>query len=891
MKSLVLFSLIFAASMPVAPAFACAGALHMETHQTGVYSIDYAAAIGAQPTLKNCQLDRLYIDNQGKPVPIRIIDNGDGVFSQGDRIEWIATLLHGSESWFNPHSTVNVYELHAVPGAHPRMHAVHVATTNPAQPAALTRDLHQEQDRLMMRLKTEQVQPGDVPDLWFWWKITMIDPAPYSMHFDLADLRSEHGDLSMQLAFRGQSSVSAPKGQTKPADHTVIVTLNGHELATLAWNGNDHITRKLELPPNALRAQDNIVTLHVPKRVPAWSKRHNPLVDVVMFDYFNIHYPLGGSPGDDPQPFTLKTRGALALSTATPFVLYGSDGKRYLPSTHGQLQRYASAAAGTRLYPLAPQQKPLSPSGLREVHNAIDWHQPEHGYDYVMIAYPSLLDATKPLADYHRQHGLKVALINVNAVYDQFSHGIVTPNAIHDLLQYAYQHWPQPRPRYVLLVGDASFDIRSRKTVMKNYSTWTDRVLLRPGRYNVIPATPYADQPDVAGARNLIPTFQHYAAEGQSASDNGFVDFSKDSIHPSMAIGRFPVVKPDAVKAIVDKTIDYMRHPRMGDWRQRVMFITNDETSFQSQSNTIANNIGKLGFTADKIYPKTADKNNLDHQKAIMDGLDSGQLLVHFLGHGGRFIWRTGPPDPRKNHDLFTLDDVSDLRNAHHLPMVLSMTCYSAPFDNPTDDSIGERFLREAHNGAIAVFAASWRNTPDATFSNMLMEDLLQPGIRIGDAILHAKTETNNRDMIGMYNLLGDPALRLQRPQQSLRMQLVGTASAPRVRIAIPGAEFHGNLRVEWLDAKNQVLSTHDYQLDATHVTLPAPPAKASEVRVYAQDLHRDSDALGAISLQSTQPATPNLWQRTWTKLWQNNGKFTPLPAASDRLFGSNFGG
>ncbi|MCB1579078.1 MAG: hypothetical protein KDI81_17550, partial [Xanthomonadales bacterium] len=62
----------------------------------------------------------------------------------------------------------------------------------------------------------------------------------------------------------------------------------------------------------------------------------------------------------------------------------------------------------------------------------------------------------------------------------------------------------------------------------------------------------------------------------------------------------------------------------------------------------------------------------------------------------------------RKNHDLFTLDDVSELKNGGRLPMVLSMTCYSAPFDNPTEDSIGERFLREAGKGAVAVFAASW---------------------------------------------------------------------------------------------------------------------------------------------------------------------------------------
>ena len=52
------------------------------------------------------------------------------------------------------------------------------------------------------------------------------------------------------------------------------------------------------------------------------------------------------------------------------------------------------------------------------------------------------------------------------------------------------------------------------------------------------------------------------------------------------------------------------------------------------------------------------------------------------------------------------------LADNDRLPVVLSLTCYSAPFDHPTADSIGEKFLRIPERGAIAVFAASWRNSP-----------------------------------------------------------------------------------------------------------------------------------------------------------------------------------
>src|SRR5690606_12915241 len=177
-------------------------------------------------------------------------------------------------------------------------------------------------------------------------------------------------------------------------------------------------------------------------------------------------------------------------------------------------------------------------------------------------------------------------------------------------------------------------------------------------------------------------------------SDNAFVAFENDIDKPQMAIGRFPVIKPTEVTAIVDKTIDYVENPKMGNWRQSVMFITNDDLAFQKTSDRLAAEVGDMGFSPAKIYPKSSDKDNAKHQQKLMQDFDKGQLLVHFLGHGGRYIWRTGPPDPRKNHDLFTLDNVSELKNAGRLPMVLSMTCYSAPFDNPTEDSIGEKFLR-----------------------------------------------------------------------------------------------------------------------------------------------------------------------------------------------------
>lgn len=882
-RNLARLALVFFAILPLASlaAPACSGRLHLETGPSGVYSLGYAEAIAAQPGLAGCDIRTLRMRNHGKEVPLRIIDQGDGQFGTGDRIEWVGRKLHGPESWSDPYSRVNVYELDSAPGKRLR-YTLREAADAVQAPATLSRHLHLEDDHLMIRLKTSQVERGEQPDVWYWAKMTMVDPKPFATQFNLPGMRQDFANPAITLAFRGLSQVLAVKEHQKPPDHHVQVKLNGKPIADLTWDGEGHIERTLTLPAGLLKRKDNTLELSVPARTPDWAG--NPLVDVVMFDYLDLHYPLAISDTDAREPLEVATSGSPRLGQGAP-LLFGSDGNLYAPTPHGAESRYAFVAAGTRLYPQARDHAPLSPAGLRAVADQHDWRRPAQGHDYIIIAHPDLMQAIQPLADFHRQLGLNPVVINVNAAYDQFNHGIVNPTAIRDLLHYAWRNWPAPRPHYVLLVGDASFDIHDKLRNQMFYSKWTDRELLFPGHFGTIPGTPYADAPSRADARNLIPTFQYFAHEGQSASDNAFVAFARDSDKPEMAIGRFPVIKPEEVGAIVDKTINYVKHPRMGSWRQSVMFITNDDPAFQKTSDRLAAEVGDLGFSPARIYPKSSDKDNALHQQKLMQDLDQGQLLVHFLGHGGRYIWRTGPPDPRKNHDLFTLENVGELKNAGRLPMVLSMTCYSAPFDNPTEDSIGEKFLREKDNGAIAVFAASWRNAPDVAFSKILLRDLVKPGIAIGDAILKAKQSTSNRDMIEMYNLLGDPAIALQRPREQLEMVQLRTRWNSGVAIRVPGAtSFHGKLHVEWLDKDQTLLSNRTYTINTPQLRLPAAPPGAHQVRAYAFDPSRHTDALGELTLTKDRPEPERPW-------WMPAPAPKPLKPASDRIYGSNFGG
>lgn len=863
-RALAAFALALS-TLPLS-ALACEGRLHVEVDEDGVYALDHAAIVAAQPGLADCKADELVMTWRGKEVPVRVVAKGPR-FAEGDRIEWLGRQLHGPESWFDPYSVHNVYLLGAAPGAHARLRE-DAAPANGNAPAK--RQLHLEQDNLMIRLDQEQQKPGEEPDVWMWSKLTQVDPQPFEMSFDLPDLDLRGSEAVLRLNFRGLSDITGtPRKQTKPDDHVVYVVLNGRTLDPLRWNGRDEVTRTLTLPLAALKAKGNALVLRVPKRALPWNAQAQ-VVDVVMFNWIDANYPIAGDLGAAALPFSQRGAGdALNMRWrgASEPALFGSDGVlRPGRTLGGDRFAFASAASNVELFP-ATAQTLRKPVALRAVRGD-EWHAPKQGYDYLIVAHPSLVDAIKPLAQFHEQRGLSVAILDIDEVYDQFNDGITHPQAIRNLVDIAYHQWPKA-PRFLLLVGDASFDIRHDTYNDLAYAKWTNQELLFPGHFGSVPGGKYANAPKKLADRNLIPTWQYPSPEGQSASDNWFGAVEPGDWHPVVAVGRFPVVQPTEVKAIVDKTIDYLSKPQLGAWRRDVMFIADEVESFHKSSDEVASLLGKEGFVADKVYAKPQVSENVVHQRAIHDGIDEGRLLVHFIGHGGRYIWRTGPPDLKKNNDLFTLDDVSKLGNGERLPMILSMTCYSAPFDNPTEDSIGEKFLREPGKGAIAVFAASWRNSPSASYSKAVISNLLQPGATIGEALVRAKAQTRDRTLVEMYNLLGDPAVVLERPRDDATVMFDGARWSPGALVDLRVPNFNGNVTVDWLDAGGARLAKADYRVDDARFRLPVPAAlvgKVAEARVYAASPATGRDAVGRAALEKKTPSKSLLTyaRETW---------------------------
>ena len=851
--------------------------------ESGVYELTYEdlhkAATNEDATavpLSELPTDALTMTVDGNAVPLWIDDGGDGRFGPGDRLEWIGERRHGDDgTYFHPHSPHNVYRLSSEGGG---LRMQSAATPPPGPVRRQWRILevsdHLEEDLLMLRFgKRQSVTTAEdgstrLRDTWHWAKLTHLDPRPFRLPLDLSTYDPESDEpLRLRLELSGWSR-PVPRREGVP-DHQVDVLLNGTPLGSGTWDGQDIYELAFErLDPALIKKGINVLEIDVPKRFPV--EDGDPLIDVVLLNWLQLDYPRRHVLRVEEERFSLhnaRTDRWLTFTTepGQRFTFYGNEGWRLPP----EAQRIVDNESKTLLSWMPPSpvadtaQEDVTPQEVTDTVYAVqqgalsspeeilvdrpsDLRNPQRQADYLMITHPRLRHAIEPLAELHRQRGLHVAVVDVDDIYDEFNHGIVDPNAIRDFVALAYHQWQSPRPRFVLLVGDASWDIKNEDPDDTHYADWT----YRPGekrRFSKNTSFAYDGQTTAPRLRNLIPAWSYASYQGHAASDNGYVTVDGDDFDPDLAIGRLPVTEPAEVSAIVKKIRQYVLTSPVGPWRRDVLWITNDMKAFQNRSHRLAGELAKGGFSATEIFPSPDEKDNLQHQADLRQAFDTGQLLVHFYGHGGRYIWRTGPPDLKKNHDLFTLDDLDLLAPSERLPLVLSMSCYSAPFDHPTADSIGEKFLRLADRGAVAVLAASWRNSPSVRFSRRLLDELTQRQ-PIGEAIRRAKIDSGSEVMVALYNLLGDPALELALPSHQLTLE---AEPSGQLSVDLAAAELtKGRAMVTWLTATGEVVEQQELVVDGPRLQVPVSEDSASrQVQVYAWDAEQGRDALGTLKL------------------------------------------
>ncbi len=851
------------------------------------YRVNYEdlVAAGLDEDLPSAGVQVLHDDH---PIPTWVEDGGDGTFGSGDWVEFLGEHPPGWISYNDEHSRYNVYFLRFdttdplrmteyLPGPveelpEPGGHHTH------------RRLRHYEYDFFLQRIPPpDRLRPEEA---WLWAKLSHLDREPFTHHLDLGDLvlDEDGGPVDLRIELRGWST-PANKPTPETPDHRVEVLLNGEELAAAEWSYNESYLLSIpDIPAKRFKNwESNLLTVRIPKRPSAQEGQW--LIDVILLNWIEVDYPrlreVGGLWADfhlreplAPQPMRLKT------FPENQFILYGRNGSRMTsdvieprPGKKPFLTRTFYPATGESSFVVVGPDDLVAPAAIvRDRPSRLA--DSANRADYIMIAHRRLLPAIEPLAELHRSRGLDVEVVDVQDVYDEFAGGRARPRALRAFLDHAYHRWTPPAPRYVLLVGDASSNGKDVEIGDESFTDYVVGDFERPApspshEPSDLDFIPYADETDVVN-RQLIPTWSYATPVGRSAGDNHFVTVDGDDNQPDMAIGRFPVVEPQDVTNIVDKVIRYVKEAEVGPWRRNMVLLTNTLRRFHLQSRKVAEYASTEGYSALEIYSTLDEPDNEVYTRQLTESLDQGQLLVHYLGHGGRYVWETGQRDLVENRDLFGLEHLESLAPNSRLPVVLSLTCFTAPFDHPEADSIGEKFLRIADRGAIAVVASSSSNAPSGYWGQILLEELLEPGTTVGDAILRSKHRILDSLYRQSYNLLGDPAVPVALPagEIALRLNENGRRS-PKLRGELDLEEFSGRLLVELLDDELGIKWSTEMPLDESKFTVKLDIsaealADVRAVRAYAWDVTRGVDAAGALDLapEQTEAARKLPWRR-----------------------------
>ncbi len=747
-----LTGLLFLAIMLLAAAAGCAGpagdspaaqplhAVKLLVERDGVYEVPASALQKAGLKLPAGSLDGLALSTGGQPVAYTVVDDGARR----------ALRFYGQALGPAAYMPQNVYwlqEASAEPTAPairqmPQRAAALAAGVEAAQVVSAT--VRAEEQRQYL----SQVGRGD--DRWFWKALFAPDELELSVHTPHAVPR-EAG-----LRIRLWANSTAP---VEP-DHHVVVYLNGERVADSAWDGLGAHAITATLPAGVLQAGENRLTIQAPGDTGARA-------DSVLLDWVEISYsrllvfdggllPFAGQAQgfavQIPQGLTEQTLSVWDITNpVSPIMLsgYRIEGDRLLFASDNTPRRFVifSDAGVSTPQAVAPAEN----SALT------DW---PGGADLIIVTVAQYREALQPLVAARRNAGLRVALVDVAAVYDTFNHGRADPAAIRALVHHARSRWSPPAPRFLLLAGDASYDPRGylggaeadlvpTQLVDTTFAGWTASDV-----WYALPASDNTGETTPPGATAAAQ------GRGGNANDSAFFE-------PQVAVGRLPAQTARQLQVMVAKTLAYERAQMSGPGRESVLLLAdNDDPAFTAVAQRFAETLGG-GITSEVV---TISGDGAEARSRLSRAFHDGAGLVGYFGHGSMTLWA--------QEKVLSVEDVPALANNDRPPIVFTVTCLSGLFNHPTGVSLGEALLRAEGAGAVAALVPSGAGTlgEQRPLADALARSLaaLQSGdagdsaVRLGDIMLQAQgnlpeTSETMREIALTFNLLGDPTLPVRR--------------------------------------------------------------------------------------------------------------------------------
>lgn len=399
--------------------------------------------------------------------------------------------------------------------------------------------------------------------------------------------------------------------------------------------------------------------------------------------------------------------------------------------------------------------------------------------DYLVITRADMMAQGQRIADYHKtKNGFNTAVVDIAKIYNEYASGSKDITGIRDFITQLKNE--KGGLKYVLILGDASYDFKDK----------------------------------ISGNDNIVSAYQSEFSGDYTSSfvtDDYFVltnpqtDTNIANNLPTIPIGRLPASNVTEAKLLVDKTLAYYnalpnQSSPFGEWRMKMDFVADDDAdggapfhnlvektiveNFETGTTRNEYNIRKLYLDAFPQEVSAGGQRYPQVNQAISNDVGNSLYLFYF-GHGGINGWA--------QERVLAVDEVKNFNNYtavySRFPLVSTITCEFTLWDEPKIFSTGEQVIKHPTGGAATMITSSraigvsFGRGFTGTFTNSLFELNANNDFNtLGDAHLKAKQLYGPNSNHLKVNYLGDPAMKLSRPQQKMTIDQIDSPVSGKIR-------------------------------------------------------------------------------------------------------------
>ena len=446
----------------------------------------------------------------------------------------------------------------------------------------------------------------------------------------------------------------------------------------------------------------------------------------------------------------------------------------------------------------------FTPTPIGKIEN-----QDIHGWastDLIIISSPVLMPVAEEIAAIHKAQGQSVEIATPIQIFNEFSSGNPDVMAFRQLvkMQYDRANGGKRAPKNLLILGDGDY---SRNKGLANHEG--TKVLVFESNNSLSPTSSYVSDDYFVMVSPL-----------EDGNATGLLD---------CGVGRIPAGSLDEAYGYLGKIKAYVsentssnggayclgdvQDSPYGNWRNVVTFVSDDQdgsggayeqvhlNSSNALSNIVKTNhpeydISKIYMDAFTQISTPGGERYVDGEKAIQQRVQSGSLLLTYIGHGGERGWA--------HERILDLPTIESFTNKYRLPVFLTATCELARYDDPEFKSAGELLVMNANGGAIAMLTTTRIVFSGENYEMDLafFEHALYSGTGELKTLGELNMLTKNGVSIGNdskpnFSLLGDPALTMVYPKlnvETTHINSIELAAFTDTLKALDEVEFRGRV-------------------------------------------------------------------------------------------------